>query len=292
MLSFPRLGPPGAHAFIVPGLFIVAFLNAVAISGLLRAAWSCPEVDSGLRTSTSARPVPPTSERSANVILARNPFEHHSPRVEDVGAPFPPQCVGIRATIIVAEGDPQGGLIALEDHGQRLLRGIGGNVGGAKVIAIEREHIWLESAEGTCTVALFAEHADVPPKPPFASPAATGEGTWFQRYVVKLGAGSYAVERQAVERLLSDPTELMRHRLVPVLEAGTAVGMQIFGIKPSGVLAQLGVENGDTLETLNGYPLADPQQALAAFARLRTADKLVLQVRRAGAPKTLDYEVR
>jgi general secretion pathway protein C len=44
--------------------------------------------------------------------------------------------------------------------------------------------------------------------------------------------------------------------------------------------------------TVNGFEIADPQKALEAYARLRTADRMSLQLRRANRDKTVDFTVK
>jgi general secretion pathway protein C len=58
------------------------------------------------------------------------------------------------------------------------------------------------------------------------------------------------------------------------------------------LLATLGMEDGDRLETINGFDLTNPEQALEAYARLRTAERLILRVHRRGRPVELEVHVR
>lgn len=67
--------------------------------------------------------------------------------------------------------------------------------------------------------------------------------------------------------------------------------MKVTGIKPGSVLAQIGIENGDRLESVNGYEMSDPQRMLEAYARLRIADRLVLRVSRGGKPAEIRYTI-
>ena len=68
--------------------------------------------------------------------------------------------------------------------------------------------------------------------------------------------------------------------------------MKVTGIKPGSVLAQIGIENGDRLESVNGYEMSDPQRMLEAYARLRIADRLVLRVTRGGKPTEIRYTIQ
>jgi general secretion pathway protein C len=80
-------------------------------------------------------------------------------------------------------------------------------------------------------------------------------------------------------------------RVVPEARAGAVVGLRLFGVKPGSLLDTLGIRNGDRLETINGFRVANPEQALIAYARLRSASRLVVHVERRGVPVELDYRI-
>ena len=68
--------------------------------------------------------------------------------------------------------------------------------------------------------------------------------------------------------------------------------MKVTGIKPGSLLAQIGIENGDRLASVNGYEMSDPQRMLEAYARLRIADRLVLRVSRGDKPEEIRYTIQ
>lgn len=52
-----------------------------------------------------------------------------------------------------------------------------------------------------------------------------------------------------------------------------------------------GVRHGNAESTINGFSLASPEQALTAYARLRTATRLSVQLSRGGKPVQLDLNI-
>jgi general secretion pathway protein C len=80
-------------------------------------------------------------------------------------------------------------------------------------------------------------------------------------------------------------------RVVPEQVDGKVIGLRLFGIRPSSLLGTLGLRNGDRLESINGFPLGDPEKALEAYARLRTAPHLRLSLQRAGRPLEVDLNI-
>lgn len=90
----------------------------------------------------------------------------------------------------------------------------------------------------------------------------------------------------------SAPLSLLRSvRVVPETADGKVVGLRLFGIRPTSLLGTLGLRNGDRLESINGFEVGNPEKALEAYARLRTAPRLHLSLQRSGHPLELDLNI-
>lgn len=101
--------------------------------------------------------------------------------------------------------------------------------------------------------------------------------------VVRLSGDEVRIPRRLIDDALEQQAELMRQtRVVPETKDGRIVGVRLFGVRPGTTLADVGFQNGDRVETINGYPVGSPEQALEAYAHLRAADYLVVKVRRRG----------
>jgi len=110
---------------------------------------------------------------------------------------------------------------------------------------------------------------------------------------VKVSATEYNIDRGVVDKILENQADLMRQaRIVPEQENGKVVGIRMFGVRPDTLLGHLGMENGDRLQTINGFDMASPEKALEAYARLRTADKLTVSLNRRGQNMNLDYNIK
>ena len=93
--------------------------------------------------------------------------------------------------------------------------------------------------------------------------------------------------------ILENQADLMRQaRVIPEQENGRTVGIRMMGVKADSLLGVLGMQNGDRLQTINGFDMSSPEKALEAYARLRTADKLTVQVNRGGKNMNLDYNIK
>ena len=108
-----------------------------------------------------------------------------------------------------------------------------------------------------------------------------------------MSANEFNVDRGVVDKILENQADLMRQaRIVPEQENGKMVGIRLFGVRPDTLLGVIGMENGDRLQTINGFDMTSPEKALEAYARLRTADKLTVQVNRRGQNMNLDYNIK
>jgi len=95
-----------------------------------------------------------------------------------------------------------------------------------------------------------------------------------------------------VARAVTSPAPLLRSlRVVPEQQDGKLVGLRLFGIRPGSLLSMLGLQNGDRLESINGFDITNPEKALEAYARLRTATRLSVRVVRLGRPLQIDLNI-
>ena len=62
--------------------------------------------------------------------------------------------------------------------------------------------------------------------------------------------------------------------------------------KGGSLLDTLGMKDGDVMKSINGFDMSDPQKALEAYARLRSADRLTVAMERGGAPVNIDINIR
>jgi general secretion pathway protein C len=298
-------------ALVPVSLVLVAFLNAHAVSSLVEGTLS----GAALVPAPAEAPGPAwvaasvRGKPSANAILDRNPFDHVTGPLREAQpgpAELPPRdgdpataplCEGVRPVVLVGNEDQNVAFAALDVGGKRLLRKRGGEVGPAIVEYVGWDRVWLRGRMGLCQAPLFGA------PPPAAKPERTSADPQARapsqleselgKQIAKIGPNEYAIERAAVDRILEAQAELMKQRIVQDKEGDRVVGVKIFGIKPGSILAMLGIENGDRLETLNGYEMSNPEKMLEAYARLRTgADRLQIHLTRAGKPVNVDYTIR
>jgi general secretion pathway protein C len=263
---------------------------------------------------------------SANSIIERNPFDSVTgpltPQKEPTlpgeekdrppGAdPYrDPPCEMAKVVLIASSRDPAWSFAAITGpDGKTLLRRNGDDFYGGKVGFVgdqrptphpegeERglwDRVWLTSPNGMrCQLALGAVPKAMNPSAAAAPAAAPpGGGPDVRRNIRKTGEREYEVDRSAVDALLANPAELMKTRVVPDRQGDRVVGIKLYGIRPGSLLSSIGIENGDSLSSINGFDMNDPQRMLEAYSKLLHADHLSANVMRNGKPMTLEYSIK
>lgn len=311
---------------------VAAYFQASGITQLVGSALAPDEkslagaaAPARVRTAATST-VPDDHATSARWILERNPFDSVTPRPLD--APpgggdaaavavidlehyeNAPPCDGFKALIVVASADPAWSMAALSGGGAattKLVR-TGEEIGGKTVQIVEWNRVVLSSGSSLCQIQMFKPNNV--PAPPIALPtthdppasyvptaAVVGGVTSvppdIASKIQKVSPTEFNVDRQVIDRILENQAELMRSaRIVPEQENGKVVGVRLFGIRPDTLLGTLGLENGDRLQTINGFDMASPEKALEAYARLRTADHLTVQVNRRGQNSNIDFNIK
>ncbi|HWO21359.1 MAG TPA: type II secretion system protein GspC [Kofleriaceae bacterium] len=111
--------------------------------------------------------------------------------------------------------------------------------------------------------------------------------------IKKLDETTYEIEKSLVDKVLLNPMAIVKGaRVVPAMKNGKPEGFKMYAIRPTSAFAKLGLSNGDTLTSINGFELTSADKALEVYTKLREATSLELEVTRRGKPVTLKYSIR
>jgi general secretion pathway protein C len=252
-------------------------------------------------------PAPATSgphATDAEPILARNAFDSATGPLDRAGisgVPEPPdepdplrapECDGLRVLAIASSPDSDWSFAAFEtarDGGRRVLRRRGGDVSGRTVAFVGRDRVWMKAGDRVCQSSMFRPPSSGTPVAPSGATAAQPNPT----AIARVGPNQFDVDRSVLHKIIDNQAELLRDvRVVPLLEDGSVVGMRLTGVRKSGTLGALGLEEGDVLEKLNGFDMTNPEKMLEAYARLPSVEHWTLSLRRRGQETRLEYAVR
>jgi general secretion pathway protein C len=165
-------------------------------------------------------------------------------------------------------------------------------VGKQRLVKITPRAVQLRSRSGrSCSLRLFAAEGNYVFEPQ-ARPGPYSESELALG--IREQNGKRTLQRSFVERVLREQASAIGGsvRAVPHQQDGRLVGVKLYGISRNHLLAELGLQNGDVLRTINGLELASPDQALDAYAKLRNASHFSVALVRRDRPLTLVYEIR
>lgn len=306
-----------------------AYFQAKGATQLVGAAFVAPVASGSAARSPTQAPLALAREpKSAEPIIERNPFDSVTgpltakeidipvPKPEELETKDPLQataCDGVNAFIITESNDPLWSVAALQGAGEPRprMRRVGDDVAGKHVEYIgfnpleNSPSVWLSTGAQLCQVLLFRDQTPVPAAPAATTatpdappPVSTGRGATpvppeIASKIQKISDTEFSIDRAVVDNILERQAELMKSaRIVPEQKDGKVLGIRLFGIRPDTLLGTLGLQNGDRLESINGFNMGSPEKALEAYARLRTASNLNIKVNRRGAPLSIDYRIK
>jgi general secretion pathway protein C len=111
--------------------------------------------------------------------------------------------------------------------------------------------------------------------------------------IKKIDDSNYEIDKSLVEKVLLNPMAVAKGaRVVPSMKNGKPDGFKLYAIRPSSAFAKLGLANGDTLQSINGFELTSADKALEVYTKLREATSLEVEVTRRGKPVTLKYSIK
>jgi general secretion pathway protein C len=137
----------------------------------------------------------------------------------------------------------------------------------------------------------------VPPPPPAVDPYAVPRPVQTDDDVLlakidQIDDEHVEVPREVVDAVLANPMAYSKGaRVVPSIKDGKPNGMKLYAIRPNSLYAKLGLKNGDTLKTINGFDMTSADRALEVYTKLRDATSLELEIDRRGVPITVNIKI-
>ncbi|MGZ3457378.1 MAG: type II secretion system protein GspC [Archangium sp.] len=275
------------HALSLLCVACVGLVSAHTVSSVME-AWLQPLPSSRMETQTRTTPeelrtplaLAPLARYLGLPDKVRQNVIPAEPRDEAV-----PNSLGLKLLGTMVAARPSATFASIYESPANRTRSVwmGGDIRGAKVLAIERNRVMLLNSG---RLEYVGPEASTPP----AQAAATSTPGISIRQV---GPQDYEVSRQDLEASLADPHELiMQARVVPAFRDGAPQGFKLFSLRPGSLYARIGLQNGDVLRRINGLSLDGVERALEAYNKLREASRIELDVERNGQPLRLTYSMR
>ncbi len=194
----------------------------------------------------------------------------------------------IEAVGLVHTAAPERSVAILRSEGRTRTVAIGETAFGARLVAIGPDSVTLDDAGRRLELRLA--QAPAPTAAPSVAPAAPTAGLPPEDPATP----AREMDRRQVQvRLGEEMTRILAETaIVPVLEEGRVVGVQLNRIAESSLLTDAGLRAGDVVTRINDTQIDGMATLIGLWPRLQSASELRAVVLRAGQPVSLRISLR
>ncbi len=260
------------------------------------------------------------ADRNAAPILSRNAFDSVTGPLDGKSQPLPSslpaptvsnennpyddrECEGVTVSLMIASDDPEWSFASISGPEGSALRRVGDKVGSMTVHHVgwypegpdALPRVWMMDGASRCVAKQgpgdpkkAKKVASTTPPPSTTSKSKSKLPSEIANKITKVSENEFIVERSAIETIMENPMSFagtLRTR-------PTDKGVRLSGIRSDSLFSMLGLKNGDVLKSVNGFEMNDPEKALGALSKLRTASKLSFDVERGGSSKAIGVTVQ
>jgi general secretion pathway protein C len=281
------------------GVVLIPYFLAYCVSDAIKLHYAATVVPAAAEYSHNERPRPvgPLPRQFYEVIVHRDIF-NLTPAPENVPVADEHLDATLVGTSQVSAGKPYA---IIENSGNQAVYRVGDIVPGAgQLLSVNRNRVVI--LHDGRRVALELPDAGLTPGP--ALKPVPGQMRRFPRDphslarapvasgVHRIGPNHYVLDRATVDSNLKNMAPLFTEiRATPQLQNGVANGFLLTEIEPNSIFQQLGLQNGDVLQTVNGQGVGDPAKALILLQSLQAQSVITLNVMRNGTPQQVSYRI-
>ncbi len=282
-----------------------AALGATMVTSTISAKLSTPIVTTPQHTQRPPTRRTQPAKHDYAIINTRNIFNATPPDpTRPVTQPKPAITETPRATklelklagtVVGADNQRYAIIEDLKNRGAQALYQVGDVIQQARIIEIRPDCMVLDK-DGAYESLCFEENlgANQPPRSNVreaalpSSPLSDdlGEG------IARLDRATWRVSRQVIDEFTDIENLSKMARARPYMVQGQSQGFRLTRMRSDSLLTQIGLQNGDVLQKVNGLGIGSPEDALKAYQQLQQAGTVRLQILRNNRPTTLTYEIR
>jgi general secretion pathway protein C len=295
----------GAAVVLVCSVFAAKATSHILEAKLLGDSSKAPKVHA-VMPSPSA-PAKETHSKDGSTFASRNIFcSECTPPVATTPVNTDPSSIQttslplvLLATMVSAEPEDSYATIVNTENQKQGAYAVGDLIPGASGKLKEIHFKYIDFENGGHTERLILAGAQAPVSTPVAVAETPSDGggdelqAAIDNGVKKIDDNNYEIDKSLVDKALANPMALAKGaRVVPAVKNGKPDGFKLYAIRPSSVYSKLGLTNGDTLQSINGFELTSADKALEVYTKLREATQLEVEITRRGKPMTLKYSIR
>jgi general secretion pathway protein C len=272
-------------------LGLVAYWGAATVSTAVAAKLSLPPQ---VRLSQPPPPIAREPRRPTSYyasISTRDVFNSTKPEPEK--PPEPPKPTELKLKLwgvaVHADGSSYCIIEDLTTHKQDLYRISDKVAGNATVKGVEWDRVILDRDGQDEILELASAQGAAPARAPVAAPVSSRPAN---PHIQQVGEGQYNIDRSEVDAALDNMNQLFTQiRAVPHFEGGKSTGFRLFAIRQNSIFDNIGLRNGDIIQSINGTEINDPSRALSLMQELRNARQLNVTILRNRETVNLQYNL-
>jgi general secretion pathway protein C len=166
----------------------------------------------------------------------------------------------------------------------------------AEVYEVHARKVFFKRSTG-CTYLVLGEQGQAKAVAPVAStpaPAvASTDSSITTEGISKTGENSYEISRDLINSKLGDLATLANEaKAIPNMKNGEFNGFKLYAIRSTSVFSQIGMKNGDILQTVNGEKIDSLEKAMGLLSTLNSASSVQIGLQRRGQSVNMDYSIK
>lgn len=220
------------------------------------------------------------------IIIERNIFNSSANNLEALasGNTGPVYKSNLNAKLLgTVAGSPEYAYAVIQLNNDINVYRVKDSIGNAIVLAIERKKVILLHNGAKEELSMYEEGNQGVEN----APSIGGYN------IQKVGQSSYVIPESQFKSATQNMGELLTQaRVVPNIEGNRINGYRIFAITPGSIYANIGLQDGDIIHSVNGIQVTTPESALQLFQQLQNERRFTVSIDRNGQPMTLNYTVQ
>ncbi|MEP7154555.1 MAG: type II secretion system protein N [Betaproteobacteria bacterium] len=159
---------------------------------------------------------------------------------------------------------------------------------GTRLVEVQGEYIVI-NRNGVHEKIELDRFASLAPKGAASAAANQPAATTFRLNVATTGANAFSLSRQELNTVLQDPRQM---NFLGRIGPGPTGGVRVEDAPAGSLSNKLGLQAGDIITAINGQPINSPGDLARVYAQFNTITAIRAEVRRGGAPVTLNYNIQ
>lgn len=103
----------------------------------------------------------------------------------------------------------------------------------------------------------------------------------------------YIISKALIDEKLKDISSILTQaRAIKIQNPDGTMAFKLTEMDPQGIFTYLGLQDQDTITSINGKPIYDMNEVMGLFGKIKNLDKLQLGIKREGSDSLLDYNIK